>query len=49
MRGSSRESTWIFSTAYSTVEWSRPPKKPPISCRECRVILRARNMATCRG
>jgi hypothetical protein len=47
--GSLPTSLSILSTACSTVEWSRPPKKPPISASECRVILRARYIATCRG
>ncbi len=49
MEGSSWFKRSILRTAWSTVEWSRPPKNPPISSSEWRVILRARNIAIWRG
>src|ERR1700757_1999515 len=39
----------ILRTACSTVVWSRPPKRRPISGSERRVSVLARYIATCRG
>src|SRR6185295_5457559 len=39
----------IFRTACSTVVWSRPPKRRPISGSERSVSVLARYIATCRG
>src|SRR5262249_36590595 len=39
----------ILRTACSTVVWSRPPKRRPISGSERSVSVLARYMATCRG
>src|SRR5215470_19119217 len=47
--GSSRSMAWIFSTAWSTVVWSLPPKARPTSARDAWVSCRARYIATCRG
>ena len=40
-------STWR--TAYTTVEWSRPPKVSPISTMDIWVISRTMYMETCRA
>src|SRR5262249_28361174 len=47
--GSSRSMAWIFSTAWSTVVWSLPPKARPTSARDAWVSCRARYIAIWRG